>query len=655
MNWTLAVVRAVTVFLISFLLLSPLVKSSRRHTEKPVVILAMDNSESLRLGKDSAFHKKELVHSLKALQDKLSGKFEVVTYSFADKVENGIRGDLNGKQTNFGNLFKELQSKYANRNLAALVIASDGIVTQGPDPVYAAEKEPYSIYTVALGDTSQQKDLLVAHVNYNQIAYLGNTFPVEITVAGYNSAGTKSRLTVSSGKKEIVSKEVLIRGNSFMTTIPVTLNADVSGIQRYRISLAGTSGEISYVNNVKEIFVEVIDGRRKILMVSASPHPDIAAFKAAVERNKNYVVEDYVIGDFNGNIDAYDLVILHQVPSLTDAGSLLLTKVKSSKVPVMYILGAQSNLQAFNALQTGLVIPPVTASFSSAYSLLNQNFSQFALNPEVAGMFAEYPPLSVPFGKYTTGTTLDALVYQKIGSVSTTMPLIAFNQGLDSRTAIIAGEGIWRWRLTDYLKTGNHDAFDELISKMIQYLAAHDDKSRFRLRLKNCFNETEPIEMDAEVYNESYELVNEPEVSVTITDQEGKNFPYTFTRTVNAYYLNAGSLPPGDYRYAATVSQGGKRMEKKGSFVVLALNEEMLHTVADFNVLVTLAKQHNGEMVYGREIDKLSSLLTGRPDFKPVIFTRKQFTELSGIFPVFLLITALLTLEWVLRRRNGGY
>src|ERR1051325_10757959 len=60
------VFRAVVVALIALFLLSPMIKSTTRQVEKPIVIVAQDNSSSIVMNKDSAFYRNQYT---KALQD----------------------------------------------------------------------------------------------------------------------------------------------------------------------------------------------------------------------------------------------------------------------------------------------------------------------------------------------------------------------------------------------------------------------------------------------------------------------------------------------------------------------------------------------------------------------------------------------------------
>ena len=91
--------------------------------------------------------------------------------------------------------------------------------------------------------------------------------------------------------------------------------------------------------------------------------------------------------------------------------------------------------------------------------------------------------------------------------------------------------------------------FDGLVRKLVQFLAVKLDKQRFRTEHVQVFAENEPVVIRAELYNASFELVNTPEATITITDETGKDFPFTFGKTAGSYRLEAGQLPAGRYNY----------------------------------------------------------------------------------------------------------
>ncbi len=64
--------RFTLVSLISFLLINPLVKNITREVEKPVIIFAQDNTESILQNKDSSYYKSIYKENLNAFMDRLS-------------------------------------------------------------------------------------------------------------------------------------------------------------------------------------------------------------------------------------------------------------------------------------------------------------------------------------------------------------------------------------------------------------------------------------------------------------------------------------------------------------------------------------------------------------------------------------------------------
>jgi hypothetical protein len=52
------------------------------------------------------------------------------------------------------------------------------------------------------------------------------------------------------------------------------------------VQLVGQPEEFTAQNNSRDAYIEVIDGKEKILLLAAAPHPDIKAIKSALEKNE---------------------------------------------------------------------------------------------------------------------------------------------------------------------------------------------------------------------------------------------------------------------------------------------------------------------------------------------------------------------------------
>jgi hypothetical protein len=656
LEWILSVLRFLSVTIIAFLLLSPLVKTIVRNVEKPVIIIAQDNSESITINKDSVFYNNTYPEKLKKFIEDVSDKFEVKTYSFGENVSDTLSFSYKDKITNISSFFDEIQTRYTNRNVGALILATDGLYNEGKNPLYASDFASFPIYTVALGDTTVYKDLILTKVNSNKIAYLGNKFPVEIIVTANKCKGSTATLTVSKGQESIFSKTLDFTTASSVQTVYLEIEATLSGLQHYSVTISPLSDEITTVNNYRDFYVDVLDQKQKILILANSPHPDIAAIKESLENNDNYEVDYSLASDFTKVLDGYSLLILHQLPSTKNSASLITDAAKKINLPVIYILGAQSNYTTFNSLKAGLnIIVNTKTSQNEALPVINNDFPLFTISDELKRFTDDLPPLYAPFGTYTATSSANILFYQKIGAVTTKQPLVLFNELNGNKSCVITGEGLWKWKLFDYAKNQSHDIFNGLFSKIVQYLAVTENKSFFRITGNNNFYENENIEFDAEVYNESYELINDPEVSFTIYDSKNTKFPFTFSKTTNAYHLNAGIFPVGTYRYEAQVKTGDKIYTEKGEFNVLALNIESLNTTADHKTLFSLAEKHNGSLYYPDKLDELLKALEKRDDIKSVSFTQKRMSDLLNLFWVFLLILVLLSVEWFIRKWSGNY
>lgn len=651
----LAVLRFVTISLIAFLLMAPLIKITQTTREKPLIILAQDNSASPVMSADSVYYRQGYLASLQQLARELGDDFEVSTYTFGDQVREGLDVNYQEAETDLSGFIEEIRIRYANRNVGAVVMASDGLYNRGRNPVYAAENLPFTIYTVAMGDTSIRKDLILRDVQYNKVSYLGNRFPLEVVILGQKCTGASPTLKVSRNGQVLFTKVLKIDAADYLETVPLTLVANAAGMQHYRVEVSTVAGELSTVNNIQDIYVEVLDARQKILILGSAPHPDMSALKQSLETNTSYDVETALLRDFNKAAEDYQLVILHQLPAKNQPLPAVLQRMIGTRVPVLFLLGMNSDIVAFNNQKTGLLLMQGQQRWDEAQAVINTGFSLFTLSEETQRLMADAPPLSCPFGEYRLTPLMTPLFYQKIGKVATNRPLMVFSQGSEVRTGIVCGEGIWKWRLFDYLQSGQHAAFDELSGRIIQFLSVKADKGRFRVSARNLYAANEAVEFSAELYNESYEMVNGPEVSMQLTDQRGKKFEYAFNRTPSAYHLNAGILPVGDYKWLARVKSGSSWLEQRGAFPVQSVNKESLQLVADHELLSALASTHGGHMIQPQQLNSLADSLRARDDIKTITDTRQRFSDFINLFWVLMLIIVLLTVEWVLRKRGGAY
>ena len=655
LNLLLSVLRAALVAAMAFFLLEPMVRLMVREVRKPVIVVAHDGSTSLLLAGDTALIRNAYADRLQALVDKLSEEHEVRTFTYGDAVQEGIDLSQQGQQTDIAQLLREVYDRFSGPDLGAVILDGDGIINRGRDPRQEAERLGVPVYTIALGDTTVKPDLLLKAVEHNRISYLGNEFPVLARIAAGHLRGERSRVTILFEGKEVAAKDLTIDSDPFFVEVPLLVKAEKPGLQRYTVVLRAVQGEVSDANNRQDIFVDVLDDRRKVLLLGAAPHPDLGAVRNALNGLEGYGTEVAMVTGPEVKVEDFDLVVLHGLPSSQYPVDPLIQRCAARKIPLLVIVGERSDLTRVSKLGAGIEVVGGQRAVTDAQAAYNKDFALFELSPDDARAFERFPPLQVPFGQYALGRSAQALFMQRVGVVRTAYPMIALQGQQEQRMAVICGEGLWRWRIADQQLYGTHEHFDGLVHKLVQFLALHADKSRFRVRSANLFAENEPVVIEAELYNASYEAINTPDAEVVLRDEEGKEYPYAFSPRQNAYRLEAAALPPGRYTYRASVQHDGERLVANGELSVRELVMEQMTTVADHALLADLAVRTGGVMVDPNDLDPVVAAIDGRTEIVPRSFAQATFTDLVGMRWIFFALLALLTLEWVLRRRNGAY
>jgi hypothetical protein len=401
--------------------------------------------------------------------------------------------------------------------------------------------------------------------------------------------------------------------------------------------------------------MEVVDQREKIAIIYNAPHPDIAAIKSALETSDRYQIEVYSTDKLPTNIGDYVLFILHQLPSANQTANNLVTKIQAAGNACWYIVGETTNLSAFNSLNLGLNVVQNKDLRNEAMPAFNNNFVSFTFSEEAKKMLAKLPPVTTPFGEYKSAVSANTFLYQNINSITTNYPLFIFNETHAEKTGILAGTGIWQWKIYNYLYANNHDVFNEIVNKTALYLSAKGDKSFFRVMVKNAYNENAPVEFTAELYNDSYELQNEPEVEFHYTDKEGKKYDLLFSKQNNGYFLSLGKLPTGNYSWSANVKFGDKSYSKSGIFTVQEVLRETLNLVANHSLLQNIAEVTQGKFYTATDFSSLENDIRKNEHIKTIASYQKRYSLVLNSWWYFICIMLLFGTEWFLRKWGGGY
>lgn len=649
----LFVLRFALVSCLAALLLSPLVKYFSKTVEKPIIIFAHDNSASMLMAKDSNFIETDFQTQLKQLQSQLSQQYEVEAYQFDEKLsEFNENIDFKGKLSDFDVLFEALENKYANRNIGGLVLVSDGIYNQGSNPIYAAQQVDYPIFAIATGDTTRYVDAQVDNLRSNKLAFLGNDFPLEFDVSVQKAPIRELKVSVMKGAKLLSKESVNIRKSDQLVHLKMNLKANSVGKQKFTVQVEFIEGERNTLNNSVDFYIDVLDGRQKVLLLGSAPHPDLAAIREAVSINENYELTTGLLAEFNEALEPFDLIVLHQA---ANANNLYfdqkLQKIINSDHPLLLIGGGWQNVEDRLGIKYKLANRSI---HTEAQAVFNEAFTLFTVD-ESLKQLKDFPPLAIMSATVVNPNSNSTLFYQKIGAVKTSYPLLSFFEKNEKKIGRFTGEGFWKWRITDYVENRNHEKTNLFISKIVQYLAVKTDRSFFQVNTADEFFENESINFTAQLFNPSYELINDPEVTLLLTNEEGKEFQFSLNRTNNAYQLSIASLPAGEYSYKATTTFQGKVQKETGKLTVKQLQLEKMNSEANHNLMYQLAEKSGGKLLMSQDLMLLPEMIQQREDIASISYLNEEVEDIINLKWIFFVLLSLLSLEWFIRKRGGAY
>ena len=653
-NYLLTGLRFLLVSLLCLLFVGPFIKQIKNTLEEPIVVFAVDNSASVPAVDSTGIT--DLKSALQQAATELGEQdytLDIRTYEGLQNIDS-LRFDH--PSSDLGHLLNTIASDYEGRNLASVVLFSDGIYNQGVSPTY----RPYNfrVNAVGLGDTIPKQDINVQNVYFNKIAYQGNKFPMVAEVANTGFEGQTARVTVSRRGQVVASKLLRFDPRRDVNTIEFLLEAEVEGMQRYEVRVQALEGEFTEQNNVSQAYVEVIEGKENILLLAAAPHPDIKAIRAAIETNKNYELRSLILSLEEADAQElaktqYDLVIFHQLPS--PRSNPIVNQYLQGAGASLFIVGSQTDLLALSDNNPLINISAVNNDRDEVRAVYNNAFSGFRVEDDIQAILEDFLPLSVPFGRIALKNNPEVLLYQKVGSVETSKPLLAVGDVEGKKVAVMLGEGLWQWRLQEFAKNENTQAFDGLISKLTQYLSAKEDKRRFKVYPeKDVFEDTEPVVFETEIYNEIYEEIFGYEVSLKLTDENGETRDYSYITNESNTRYRISNLGEGIYQFTASINMDGEQMRSQGEFTVRSLQIEALNLTANHQLLRELSNSSGGQFFDREDIPNMAEQLQTQ-EAKGKIYTSEAYLPIINLKWLFFVLLLLVSAEWGIRKYMGSY
>ncbi len=306
LRWVCLALKVLGLLALAVCLLEPLWFGQRAKPGSNLFAVVADNSEGMQI-KDQGENQTR-GEQLQKLVDpaqarwlaEMSDTFELRRYVFDARLQ--ATNDFHelvfdGGASGIGAALKTIGERFQGRNLAGVVLLTDGNATDLRDPLPDLSKLP-PIYPVVIGKPGAVRDISLQQVAVSQTAFEDApvTIQADVSVAGFAGQPISAKVIDRDGK--VVKEDVHPgRANGEVVPFHFELKPDQSGLSFYKVKTAlqsvadakdGSvkSDEATLANNDRVFVVNRDAGPYRILYVSGRPNWEFKFLNRAVQEDK---------------------------------------------------------------------------------------------------------------------------------------------------------------------------------------------------------------------------------------------------------------------------------------------------------------------------------------------------------------------------------
>ncbi|MEK7672059.1 MAG: hypothetical protein AAB344_07555, partial [Bacteroidota bacterium] len=387
------------------------------------------------------------------------------------------------------------------------------------------------LYAVGIGDSTEQKDLLVTKVLTNELVYNQAEVPVDVTIKSSGFKGEKVEVVLSEGSKELSRQQLVLQEGTREYSARLSYVPEGEGVKKYSMRVSTLPGELTTANNLKTFLARVLKSKLRVLMIAGSPSPDVSVIKQTLSEDKNLEVRSltqktpssFYDGQLTSQlIDSSDCIVLIAFPSSSTSDAtvdVLKSSITKNTIPILFVNGKNVDERKLSML--GSLLPFTTSNFSANEQLAfieptQKNHPILATNTEEgAESWKRLPPIYKTQTAYKAKSEATVLASTKINNIVLNEPLVAIRNVNKQKSLAILGYGIWRWRLMAQGNLQTEKLLSTFLSNSIRWLTTRDDSRPVKVTpSKPAFTQGEPIEFVGQVYDASANPVENAQVKL---------------------------------------------------------------------------------------------------------------------------------------------
>jgi hypothetical protein len=382
-RYLLVGLRTLALFFLMLLFLEPILRLVRVERKSPTIAILVDDSKSMSLT-DRTGNRSEIARAILKSNgiQKLSELGRTELFGFSSDLRAISTPDslqFNSGVTDISTALRDVQEKSDDENIQAVVLVTDGDYNLGENPLRQADRFGMPIYTIGIGDSSEQKDVLVTKVITNEIAYAESRIPMDVTVKSSGFNGERVEVSLSEERKTIAQQFLTLKEGTWEYPVKFSFEPKEEGTRKYTVTVSRLEGELTAANNSKSAFVKVLKSKMRALLLAGAPSTDVAFIRRALTEDKNVDLKvlvqksatEFYEGAFSASmITDFDCILLVGFPltdSRDDVLRALQLEIQQRNKPLLFIMSKDVDLTKLGALES---ILPFTVGPRSASEIL---------------------------------------------------------------------------------------------------------------------------------------------------------------------------------------------------------------------------------------------------------------------------------------------
>jgi hypothetical protein len=660
-------------------LCEPVVRVLSVIRHPPVAVVLLDNSASMAIvdrNGDRAAIMADLMHhtipaSLPASMIPLYIPFGARSAPALDRPPDSL--DHREELTDIAGALRALGPEQWRGNLAAVILVTDGVSTIGESPVHQATAPGVPVFTVGVGDTAEQRDVLIARVAANELVYAGTTVPVDVFIRGPGYADRRVEVSLTEGNTILARAGVTLPAGG---ELPVQLvyTPESEGTHLYALKVSALEGELTHANNRRTIQVRVMKNRLRLLLVAGSPGPDLVVVRQSLIEDERFSLKTRTQNPGSGfyegpltqaDIDSADCFITIGMPTaLTSPATVraLGDAITERSRPLLFLGGKAVDTGRLLQMAPSLPVspgPPSTVEQEVEFTVhpSARNNPLLVVDPASRSVpWEALPPVYSTLTPFTLREGASVLGNPRLHAVTLPQPLMAMRSVAGVRSLAVTGYGIWRWRLMAQGRPETRALLQIFLANAVTWLTSREEGKSVRVRpSQDAFSRGEQVDFAGQVYSAAGQPQDDALVRLTVKGN-GEIFEQDMRPMGNGRFeASFEGLAQGSYTYAAKAEREGFALgEDRGTFSVGGLNLEFQETRMNSGILRQVAFRSGGKYIAAEEAGiRLRQALDALGTIGPREESRVHTVELAHWLVLVPLLLFLLGAEWIVRRRSG--